>query len=78
MEKPEMVCPFSKKLCIECAQFRGRHYYFCFAPRYRGSSCGDNEAAPFKPRNVSRDTGIQEPPVISMSSKWLTNLEDCL
>jgi len=36
MAKNKMVCPFSKKLCFECPQYRGRHYYFCFNTKYRG------------------------------------------
>ena len=31
-----MICPFSKGLCVECAQYRGRHYYLCFSANYRG------------------------------------------
>lgn len=78
MTKPGMVCPFSKKQCIECAQFRGRHYYFCFEPKYRGFSWDENQAAASKPRKVMRDGGVEKPPVIASSSKWLSNLEDCL
>jgi hypothetical protein len=36
MAKAEMICPFSSKLCKECALYRGRHYYLCFCKRYRG------------------------------------------
>jgi hypothetical protein len=31
-----MVCPFSNKVCEECALYRGRHYYLCFCTKYRG------------------------------------------
>jgi len=31
-----MLCPFSGKLCKECALYRGRHYYLCFCKEYRG------------------------------------------
>jgi hypothetical protein len=34
--KKKMICPFSKGLCIECPQYRGRHYYLCFCTKYRG------------------------------------------
>jgi hypothetical protein len=34
--KIEMVCPFSNKVCEECALYRGRHYYLCFCTKYRG------------------------------------------
>jgi hypothetical protein len=36
MAKTQMVCPFSGKACRECAIYRGRHYYWCFNPKYRG------------------------------------------
>jgi hypothetical protein len=31
-----MRCPFSSRLCEECALYRGRHYYLCFCEKYRG------------------------------------------
>lgn len=36
MAKINMICPFSKRLCQECAIYRGRHYYLCFCEEYRG------------------------------------------
>ena len=36
MAKTRMMCPFSNKLCEECALYRGRHYYLCFCKKYRG------------------------------------------
>jgi hypothetical protein len=34
--KKEMICPFSSKSCINCSVYRGRHYFLCFNPQYRG------------------------------------------
>jgi hypothetical protein len=34
--KERMICPFSNRLCEECALYRGRHYYLCFCRKYRG------------------------------------------
>jgi hypothetical protein len=31
-----MVCPFSTKICSECAYYRGRHYYLSLCENYRG------------------------------------------
>jgi hypothetical protein len=31
-----MMCPFSARVCEECAVYRGRHYYLCFCQEYRG------------------------------------------
>jgi molybdopterin converting factor small subunit len=36
MAKKSLLCPFSKGPCVECAIYRGRHYYLCFARDYRG------------------------------------------
>jgi len=36
MAKEQVLCPFSKKLCAECALYRGRHYYLCYCQNYRG------------------------------------------
>ncbi len=36
MAKERMMCPFSNRLCEECVLYRGRHYYLCFCPDYRG------------------------------------------
>jgi len=36
MAKRNMICPFSKRLCQECAIYRGRHYFLCFCEEYRG------------------------------------------
>ena len=30
------MCPFSNKLCKECALYRGRHMNLCYIPEYRG------------------------------------------
>jgi hypothetical protein len=30
MARVAMSCPFSGKGCIECAIYRGRHFYLCF------------------------------------------------
>ena len=36
MAKEKVLCPFSNKLCEECALYRGRHYYICYCHSYRG------------------------------------------
>ncbi len=37
MPKPHdvTVCPFSRKVCKECAIYRGRHFELCAAHNYR-------------------------------------------
>jgi hypothetical protein len=36
MAKTKMLCPFSGGLCKDCPVYRGRHFYLCFYPKYRG------------------------------------------
>jgi hypothetical protein len=48
-----MRCPFSNRLCEECALYRGRHYYLCFCQRYRGYIGDPVELAKKKPPFVA-------------------------
>ncbi len=36
MAKTSMLCPFTQRLCTDCALYRGRHFYLSFCSRYRG------------------------------------------
>ena len=36
MAKDKVMCPFSNKLCKECALYRGRHLNLCYIRDYRG------------------------------------------
>ena len=36
MAKDKVNCPFSNKLCKECALYRGRHVNLCYVSEYRG------------------------------------------
>jgi len=38
MAKHKILCPITGTTCIECAVYRGRHYYLCYSKAYRGSS----------------------------------------
>jgi len=72
MAKAKMVCPFSKGLCVECPQYRGRHYYLCFCTKYRGflvNTEGRDEKISLKTYEI--------PPAIPRSPKWLI-LDDFL
>jgi hypothetical protein len=71
MAKIKMLCPFSKKLCRECAQYRGRHYYLCFCSKYRGYLGNSEEQTEHKswPRRSSER--FEMPSVLPPSSTWL-------
>lgn len=71
MAKIRMICPFSNRLCEECALYRGRHYYLCFCQDYRGylGNSGEfaKEAPPFPPGAGSNGT-FEIPSIISTSA----------
>ena len=71
MAKTKMLCPFSKELCRECPQYRGRHYYLCYCTKYRGY-LGDRVNESGKKTGNSRvDPKFETPPLLPQSPKWL-------
>ncbi|MGD9344501.1 MAG: hypothetical protein PVH84_01480 [Candidatus Aminicenantes bacterium] len=79
MAKTKMICPFSGKVCEECPLYKGRHYYLCFAKKYRGYLGGGEDKAPQmkSPVNVedthtvSEDYRLPIPPPLKPSPTWL-------
>ncbi|MFB0564155.1 MAG: hypothetical protein ACETWK_00580 [Candidatus Aminicenantaceae bacterium] len=69
MAKIKMLCPFSKELCRECAQYRGRHYYLCFYTKYRGYLGGQEESGQKTRRGQKRS--FEMPSSLPISPKWL-------
>ena len=71
MAKARMMCPFSNKLCEECALYRGRHYYLCFCEKYRGYAGETGEVTkvdvPHVPKASSKGK-FEVPPVITTSA----------
>jgi hypothetical protein len=61
-----MMCPFSNRLCEECALYRGRHYYLCFCQRYRGYIGDPAELAKGEPLSIpgSGSNGTFEMPSV--------------
>ena len=64
MAKTKMMCPFSGKLCAECAIYRGRHYYMCFNVKYRGYLNETRQSQLKKPSYVWGSTKKIEVPVV--------------
>jgi hypothetical protein len=80
MAKERMICPFSNRLCEECALYRGRHYYLCFYQKYRGYL---NRPGGFARENLgsvpgTRLNGKFEIPIIRTRAKdpFVTNHEN--
>jgi hypothetical protein len=69
--KEGVICPFSSRLCEECALYRGRHYYLCFCREYRGylDTPGDVTREDFPPVPGARSNGkFSIPSVIPVSA----------
>lgn len=64
MAKEKMNCPFTNRLCEECALYRGRHYYLCYYKKYRGylGNPGESAEGDSTPTAVGRSKGIFEIP----------------
>ena len=61
MAKTRMICPFTKKVCKECPLYRGRHYYLCFNPRYRGHLNESDQASAEVNTSISTPGRVERP-----------------
>jgi hypothetical protein len=71
MAKTRMVCPFSNKLCKECPQYRGRHYFLCFHANYRGYLGDSGKKHPHRAWQVESQPQFEIPLLLPPSPKWL-------
>ena len=64
MAKERMICPFSNRICEECALYRGKHYYLCFCQDYRGylGRSGEDTQEDSRPVPGARSNGKFEIP----------------
>ncbi|HBE44160.1 MAG TPA: hypothetical protein DDW17_01595 [Deltaproteobacteria bacterium] len=80
MAKVKMMCPFSKEACIDCAIYRGRHFYLCFSKEYHGVSLGEQQIEELKAQYVKvkdrEDNKFEIPETIRVGSKCMQNIED--
>jgi hypothetical protein len=70
MAKTKMICPFSKQMCRECPQFRGRHYYLCYKTNYRGCLGEAKKDVELKSWTRMNKT-FEVPGPLTPSPKWL-------
>lgn len=75
MAKIAMECPFSHKMCRDCAVYRGSHYFLCFKKEYRGCLIG--ESKPARSRNFygMQDFSVDVPADI-LNGSVLRDVED--
>jgi hypothetical protein len=52
MVKISMTCPFSNKACMECAVYRGRHFYLCSVKGDRGCKWDTSQHSSIKSRKT--------------------------
>jgi len=71
MAKTKMVCPFSNKLCRECPQYRGRHYFLCFHTKYRGYLGDPEEKSNRESWQTQPHPKFDMPSPFPPSPKWL-------
>jgi hypothetical protein len=81
MARVKMTCPISKGVCVECAIYRGRHFYMCFSKEYHGVSLGAEQIDELKAQYKSKDNNGHDkkfgmPDDIQKSSQWIHNVED--
>ncbi|MCX5817997.1 MAG: hypothetical protein NTX75_17420 [Proteobacteria bacterium] len=77
MAKEKMICPISKTMCVDCAIYRGRHYYLCFSKGYHGSllESGLIDNLKMKPKEAT-DVKFGIPDNILTSPNCIQNIED--
>jgi hypothetical protein len=78
MAKHKMICPFSGTACIECAIYRGRHYYLCYSAAYRGSSFDPERIRELKKAEAAEEPGTTfgMPEKIDVGASCIRNVEE--
>jgi len=82
MAKVTMACPISKGPCVDCAIYRGRHFYLCFSKEYRGVSLGASQIEELKSQYKKKkhddttDVRFGMPEELQASPKWIQNVEE--
>jgi hypothetical protein len=81
MARVKMICPITKGPCVECAIYRGRHFYMCFSKKYHGVSLGAEQIDELKAQYKSKDNNDHDkkfgmPDDIQKSSQWMHNVEE--
>lgn len=78
MAKHKILCPISRTACIECAIYRGRHFYLCYSAAYKGSSFDPARVQELKELKKSEKTdktfGIPEK--VDVGEQCINNVEE--
>lgn len=78
MAKHKILCPISGGACIECAIYRGRHYYLCYSKSFRGTSFDPERIKELKSAEAkeARDKTFGMPTGIEVGSRCINNFEE--
>jgi len=78
MAKHKILCPISGSPCIECAIYRGRHYYLCYSQNYKGTSFDPERVRELKASEAkeNNDKTFGMPETIEVSSQCIKNVEE--
>ena len=77
MAKERTVCPISRGECVECAIYRGRHCYLCYAPAHRDGLQGADGWKPETTREwTSKDETFGMPRFVEIGANCIENVED--
>jgi len=78
MAKHKILCPISGSPCIECAIYRGRHYYLCYSRNYKGTSFDPERVRELKAAEAkeNNDKTFGMPQIIEVGSQCIKNVEE--
>jgi hypothetical protein len=77
MARATMACPISKGACVECAIYRGRHYYLCYSPKYRGQTMESEGREQSRPcESETRDFTFGMPEGVEVGLNCIRNVEE--
>lgn len=78
MAKHKILCPISRTACIECAIYRGRHYYLCYSQNYKGTSFDPDRIEELKAAETkeNNDATFGMPEKIEVGSQCINNFEE--
>ncbi len=78
MAKHKIQCPISGTACVECAIYRGRHYYLCYSAAYRGSSFDPERIRELKKAESTKepDETFGMPEKIDVGEHCIRNVEE--
>ncbi|HOV90889.1 MAG TPA: hypothetical protein PKW07_09295 [Syntrophorhabdaceae bacterium] len=79
MAKYKMVCPITGGMCVDCAIYRGRHYYLCFSKDYHGTLMDANQIETLKSKNsTKRNETFEMPGEIPLSKGCIKDVEELI